>query len=225
MNDDALRRHLLDSVLGRSDPEKQEELERELSDHPEMVAEYRRLRGAWEELGRLPTHEVPEAFRARAEPELRRAMNARARPRRLSWPLAAAGALLFFAGGLALGMGLGPMGLPIPSAEDPNRAEGAEGGRYVLLIRGGAPPGGEEAGVEAMTGWARELWSEDHLVWAERLSPDAAIRVGDPDGPVSGLFVIRAGNGQEAARLARRAPHLSWGGSVEVLPTGVAPEG
>lgn len=225
MNDDALLRRLLDSVTGSSDPEKDEELERELSDRPEMLDEYRRLRSAWDELGRLPVHEAPEVSRARAERELKRVMKTGARHRRPSWLLTAGAAVLFFAGGLALGVWMRPAGPPVPSAGDPSLVENEEGARYVLLIRGGDPPEGPEAGVEAMTGWARELWSEERLVWAERLSSEASVRVGESSEPVSGLFVIRARDSQEAALLARQAPHLEWGGSVEVLPTGVAPEG
>lgn len=236
MNDDALSRRLLDAVLAPPDPERDRALEAELSDHPELLREYRELRGAWKTFGHLPVGEPPEGARERAERAVRTAAReagrtAPAGPRR-KWgrrAFAAAALLVAFLGGAGVGAWwTSPRETPLPTSEAP--AEVADGPRYVLLIRGGGDAEDPEALTEAMVGWARELWSQDRLLWAERLTADASVRVGGGAAPapveprVGGLFVIRASDREEAARLAGKAPHLAHGGVVDVLPTGVAPE-
>lgn len=230
MNDEALHRRILDAVLAPPDPERDRALERELADRPELLREYRRLREVWGTLGELPVHEEPEGARSRAEEAARTAIGAegvREVAGRRSRALTAAAIALAFLGGAGAGVWWSS---PEPQ-EVPTSAAAAtvdDGARYVLLIRGGDSPDGEEAATAAMTDWARELFSRDRLLWAERLTAERGLRVGAEPGAggggpaVGGLFVIRAADREEAARIARDAPHLAWGGVVDVLPTAAA---
>jgi hypothetical protein len=45
----------------------------------------------------------------------------------------------------------------------------------------------------------------------------------DPAGYVSGFFLVRAASLTEAEALARRSPHLGYGGSIEVRPVVAVP--
>jgi hypothetical protein len=219
MNDETLHRRILDAVLADRDPA---ELERELAHDRGMKEEYQRLRAAWEELRMLQAHEPSRLSREHARRAVLDALGPRAVTRRwVPRPAASAAAVAIFLAGLATGHWVrAPVG-SIPGVSDPALVEGDEEPRWVLLIReGDAPEGGEQAEVEAMTEWARLLWSRDRLVWAERLLSESVVRVGDDaEGEVGGLFVIRARDEEEALRFARESPHLAWGGSVDVLPT------
>lgn len=223
MNDESPRDRILDAVLTSRDPR---EVERELAEHPGLKEEYHRLRTIWEELGRLPAHDPPPGSREaaqRAVMEETKATPVPRPPRRLGVPVAAAVAAVVFLLGVAVGRWTGPLAGAIPGADSPALIEGDEALRYVLLVRGGAPEDEEPSEIEAMTEWARSLWSEDRLVWAERLPPETGVRLGDEaGGEIGGLFVIRANDLQDALRLAGESPHLAWGGSVDVLPTIVA---
>jgi hypothetical protein len=72
--------------------------------------------------------------------------------------------------------------------------------------------------------WANQLAADERLISAEKLRDDAG-RWLAPSGAllqiersemVSGFFVIRARDYDEALELARRAPHLKYGGTIEV---------
>lgn len=185
------------------------------------LAEYRRLQATWRLLQGLPAHEPPPGSREPAHRSVVEALQTRSAQsrRRPGWPLEAVAAVLLFLGGVALGRGLSPGAAPIPNAVTPALIEGDEEPRYVLLIRGSPPAGDVETEVGAMTEWARSLWSQERLVWAERLHTETAIgRVEQAEGDIRGLFVIRARNREEAARLARDSPHLAWGGVWRCSP-------
>lgn len=222
MSDDALRRRLIDRVLGSPDPDRERALIEALREEPELLAEYRRLRAAWDALGELPAHEPPEGARARAAGALEEAMGADSRPGRpIAW-LRMAAAILLFVSGVAVGVWLERDGRPIPGPDAPALVEGDDRPRYALLIRSFERPGDVDASHAAMTDWARDLWSQERLVWAELLFPASAVRIGaseEPGDPIGLLFMIRAENRAAALRVARQAPHLDWGGSVEVVPT------
>lgn len=219
MNKKSLHRRILDAVLESRDPH---EVERELAEHPGMMDEYRRLQATWRALRALPARKPPPRSRERAHRSVIRALPARsARSRRHPrWGKAAAAAVFLFLGGVAQGRWLNLGAASIPTAVTPALIEGDEEPRYVLLIRGSPPAGDAETEVGAMTEWARSLWSQERLLWAERLLTETAIgRVEQAEGDIRGLFVIRARNREEAVRLARDSPHLACGGSVEVLAT------
>ena len=95
-----------------------------------------------------------------------------------------------------------------------------------------APVGEDEhaARVAEYTDWAHKLASEGNLVdGAELLEGgvlmrrDSARREGVPvseEGRLAGYFVIRAASMEEAERIAADCPHLAYGGTVSLRPTG-----
>jgi len=149
----------------------------------------------------------------------------------MPWRWAAAAGILLFLGGTATGLQFGPAAPgpagegPVPSVDAPAIVAADPEPHFVLLIRSepAADAAEEQAQVAAMTAWSRDLWTRDRLVWAERLDEGASLRIGpDPEAPVSGLFVVRAEDREQAIDFARASPHLAWGGAVEVLPTAAA---
>lgn len=228
MSDDLLRRRLIDRVLGPPNAERDRELDEALLEHPALREEFRRLQEAWDALDELSPHDPPPDARRRALEALLDALEARtALHRWLIWPLRVAAGVAIFLVGAASGVWISTDDLALPTADTPALIEGDERPRYALLIRGFEASGDEAGSIEEMTGWARELWSEDRLVWAERLFPEAVARLGtgsevEETEPIGLLFMIRAEDREAAIRLARQAPHLAWGGSVEVLPTSEA---
>lgn len=133
-----------------------------------------------------------------------------------------------------------PVQLGIPTPNGPS---------FVLVLHGVWPdestlPAGEAARRQAQYwDWTSELATEGHLVAAGDLrwepgrrlvaqrtaagTPAAgdASTVGDPsavDDPnfVVGMFTIRAESYEAAVALARRCPHLEYGGSVSVRQVG-----
>lgn len=228
MNDDSLARRVLDAVVGPPDPERDRALEADLSGRPRLLHEYRLLRDAWEDLGRLPAGEAPPGARQRAERAVAGGMvgaHGRGQPghQRRRWPLRAAAAVALFAAGAATGYGARPVEPPFPSSAAP--AEVAEGPRYAVFMHPPRNPRTGEPATEVMRQWAADLWSGERLVWAERLYPGSALWVGmRPPGvdslpPPDGMFIVRAGNRQEVEDLVRDSPYLAWGGVVQVLPT------
>lgn len=94
-----------------------------------------------------------------------------------------------------------------------------------------APAEGEhEARVAEYSAWARKLAASGHLVdGAEILDrgvllhrdrPRAETVPAGPEGILDGYFVIRAESLAQAERIAAECPHLAYGGSVSVRPTG-----
>lgn len=131
---------------------------------------------------------------------------------RAGWALAAG--LALFVGGLALGRW--------------STAPTPEGRRYALLLYDPATfdrsmP--DSALVAEYRRWAVSLG--DRLSIGEKLgTEERVLRQGDSDnrpaavggeaGPLGGLFIVRAGNWNEAIAIARTCPHLKRGGVIAV---------
>ena len=138
------------------------------------------------------------------------------------WAAALAAAVLLFASGWFAGSLRRPALTP-------------HGQQFLLLLRQGAiaeaSPKQEANRVREYGAWARSLHSKGVLVFAEKLadetrllsatqvtSPSLGVGAGTPPGPIRGFFLIRAGNLEEALRIAHECPHLRYGGVIEVRP-------
>jgi hypothetical protein len=88
----------------------------------------------------------------------------------------------------------------------------APGNTYVLLLYE------DSAYRPAPTGHGAERVAEIAR-WADSLDADGKVeragRLAGP-GPVGGLFMIRAANDSDAARIAATCPFTKWGGRLEV---------
>jgi hypothetical protein len=92
----------------------------------------------------------------------------------------------------------------------PSRAAGQT---YVLLLSPGAtylapPPGHLEARRAEYARWADSLARVGKLDVEGHLEP--------PGDVVDGLFIIRAANDSDAARIAATCPHIKYWGHIEV---------
>jgi hypothetical protein len=59
----------------------------------------------------------------------------------------------------------------------------------------------------------------DYARWADSLDHQGKLELEghlDPPGAIDGLFIIRAANDSEAARIAATCPHLKYGGHIEI---------
>jgi len=119
--------------------------------------------------------------------------------RRRAWPawVAAAAAVIVMALGVTM----------LRPARSP-----ARGTTYVVLLYEDstyrpAPAGHDPERVAVLTRWADSLKTFGEFERAGRL-------VGP--GPLGGLFMIRAADDAEAARIAASCPFKQWGGRVEV---------
>jgi hypothetical protein len=149
-----------------------------------------------------------------------------ARRRRLiEWGLAAAAAVVLFAGGFLAGQ----RGGQAPAGELP---------RFVLLLYEGpeyrnTPPGQEQDRVREYADWARERGAKGELEAGEKLREDLDLVI-RPDGSIgeeapapgaarlAGFFMIRATDDRAALEIARSCPHVRYGGSIvirEIEPT------
>ncbi|MGH7469923.1 MAG: YciI family protein [Longimicrobiales bacterium] len=104
-------------------------------------------------------------------------------------------------------------------------------GMFLLLLHEAPPSGPRPYTAEQLNAiigeyrdWANTLRSDGRLISAEKLRDDAG-RWLAPEGAtapvvsadvVSGYFVIRARDYEEALTLARHSPHLKYGGTIEV---------
>jgi hypothetical protein len=111
---------------------------------------------------------------------------------------------------------------PPASPPTPAPESSAQGSLYLLLLSPlakDADPEIEAALVQEYGSWARRLHGEGRLVSAEKLGrgvrwvPAAAAQSA---ANVSGFFVIRAANLDEAEAIARACPHIRHGGRVLV---------
>lgn len=151
----------------------------------------------------------------------------RKQPRRLPGmvlgTLASAASLLL---GLGVGVSLRSEGAASPLPEEPTA-------RYLFLLRN--PPGtfrydvSSERLRQEYADWAAKLEKKGQLLSGEELEENGRILLPahenmpvtalpwSPEGEhVSGYFLIRANNYEEANQLARTLPHLEYGGVVEV---------
>lgn len=79
--------------------------------------------------------------------------------------------------------------------------------------------------------WAGRLHDQNRLVSAEKLADDDG-RWLSPSGPVladrsehvSGFFLVRAANYDEAVSIANASPHLKYGGTIEVREIEATPD-
>jgi hypothetical protein len=98
---------------------------------------------------------------------------------------------------------------------------------FMLLLRSreGSLAGNENDRVREYGIWAGDLVKKGQYVDAGRLS-DASKKLtkqgSDPipanDTPVSGYFIIRAADLDQAVEIARNCPHITYGGELEVRP-------
>jgi hypothetical protein len=161
-----------------------------------------------EELRALPRHaEPPPELEARVLAALQAQGLIASRPRaRRSWAAAAAVACV------ALGWAARD------AAERPRGTPGG-GPRYVLLLSSLPEDGAaaEARRVEEYRAWALSLRREKRLVSAEKLGDQSDVLGGGPAAlDVSGVFLIRAGNIDEAVSVARECPHLRHGGTITI---------
>lgn len=179
-------------------------------------------------LDSLPRHMAPPAWlEQRIVDELRTGKQIRgARPAH-RW-VAAAGAvaasLVLFAAGLSAGRYMERT--PAPTAS---------GSRFMLLLyedSGYINPesGGPASRVAEYSAWARELNADGRFVGGEKLKDAAetltATEQAAPGttglGMLAGYFIIAASDQPEALAIARRCPHLRYGGRIvvrEIDPT------
>ncbi|HEX2095141.1 MAG TPA: YciI family protein [Longimicrobiaceae bacterium] len=148
----------------------------------------------------------------------------RARARRRA-PLVAGIALAALTGGLTgYTIGRGPADRAPTAATTPS-APGR--GQFLLLLHESprSSPAPSEAAmatiVEEYREWAERLETRGQLVAAEKLSDDGGRWLGTTPAPtggdvVSGFFVVRAKDYEEALRIARESPHLKYGSRIEV---------
>jgi hypothetical protein len=102
-----------------------------------------------------------------------------------------------------------------------------EGGlmtKYLLVFHGGGMPTSEEeaaAVTDAWMSWYGEMGAAvvdggDPVGHAHTISSDGSVADGGGANPVTGYAVISADDMDGAVAMAKRSPHLTYGGSVEV---------
>jgi hypothetical protein len=145
----------------------------------------------------------------------------------LRWGLAAAALL-------AAGIWAGTL---VPSTGETTAPAAAADTRpkFALMLYEGPgydAPSEEEhpARVDEYVAWARDLAARGHFVHGNELMNRGVLLHRDrprsdtvpagPEGVLDGYFVIRAGSLEEAERIAAECPHLAYGGTVSVRPTG-----
>ncbi len=193
---------------------------------PELPEATRRALGALDDVstsGAPSTDHLEEAIIAklRARGLLRSTVPSPSAQRRS--PLwGAIAAMLLLAVGISLGRASVPGPGPAPT--------------HVLLLRGGARVGSEPASDSTTrviySEWARREGQTGAVVGGEELalrgtrfaqrvsgldSMEVGLAGGGPDdADVVGYFLLRAASRAEALQIARRCPHLQFGGSVEL---------
>lgn len=139
------------------------------------------------------------------------------------WMRAAAAVLL-----AALGFAAGAWWMrPAPAITAVDRG----GPRFLLLLHEtpvsqASSPERLHALIEEYKSWAADGARQGFLLDGEKLkdaryllpetSGASGARAEGTEGPIGGYFVIRAGDYEEALRLARTCPHLRHGGRIEV---------
>jgi hypothetical protein len=86
------------------------------------------------------------------------------------------------------------------------------GNQYVLLLEQGS-----EYQWPPASGMPRR--EHEYALWADSLARLGKLDRGGkllPRGEISGLFIIRAADDADAARIAATCPHIKYGGHVEV---------
>ena len=191
----------------------------------------------WRDLGRIPLPPPGPVLRDRLYALLAEAAVAR-RPRRTSRNLQVAAlvaaVLIGGLGGYALASGSSGRLASDERASGVAANAGLAGGpTFLLLLREGEafPVTGAdtESLVAEYADWARRLAADGRLAAAEKLAGGGRLLAPAGDSvavsplPVSageerigGFFVIRASDLDDAIRIARRAPHLRHGGSIEL---------
>ena len=148
----------------------------------------------------------------------------------LRWGLAAT---VLIAAGVWAGTQIPASVEPVPQSQTPAAQDTRPA--YALMLYEDAnyqaPAEGEHAArVAEYSAWARKLASEGNLVdGAELLDRGILLHRDRPrsetvpmgtEGLLAGYFVIRASSLEEAESIAADCPHLAYGGSVSVRPTG-----
>lgn len=220
MDCNEVRARIVDATVTRQ-PLSPEDL-RHVGGCSSCQAEAADLAELWDSLGvavRMPPEPaVLDTLLARARPQVERI---RRRETRRTRALLAAGfvltALVGALGGFAFGRG-----------DDPTGAAAASGERQFLLLLHEAPSaetprsvGETMAIVDEYRRWAARLDDNGRLVAAEKLANDGGRWLTDEASPpprdvVTGYFVVRARDYEDALRVARSGPHLRYGGRIEV---------
>jgi hypothetical protein len=219
MSCDEYRAHIAADLLGELGDDERGTLESHLAGCADCRTQAERTRAVWRELGTVRMPVWSDARRALALDHLRSAASAVSRPawpRRWAW--AASLVLAFATGTLA------------PTVWLRARAIGTETPQYLLLLaappRPRLPEAADRAVVDEYRRWAASLAARGQLVSAQRLrngagmvltaQGNAAYVPGDSE--IGGFFLIRAASEAEALAIARRSPHLKYGGTVVVRP-------
>jgi hypothetical protein len=148
--------------------------------------------------------EAPE-LEDRVVAALRRRRQLGRQPRGMPWQLAAAALILVAAGSFLAGR---------RSLEPADRSEDRQ--RFVLLLRESdrAPRSAAPASMVARyTRWATAQRAAGALELGEKLGAEGATRSEDW---ISGLFIVRARDREEAEQIARTSPHHERGQPIEV---------
>ena len=216
-----IRETALDALTqGRALPR---EVEQHVQECAECRSELAATRALWARLGELQAPRPQGGAQERIALALMSAVNQTTREKptmKVSW---LAAALL---AGVLLG---GTAGLTIKPKSEAT-ASVAAGPMYLLLLHESTREQQEvtAAQLDSIVGeyrnWARRLQTEQKLVGAEKLrdeagrwlDPAGTLTLAEPDEHVSGYFVIRAQNYDEAVAVARSSPHLKYGGTIEV---------
>lgn len=174
------------------------------------------VRDLWRGLGEL---EAPAPMNADILVQFGRKLERRRR----HWPTAlqaVAAVALLLSGALLGQIGRGDGATPGPGVAPAGSQE------YLLLVRGDEPdrrfPDAQL--TSEYRAWAGDLASDGILIAAEKLADDGGRWVSDLTPPgenpatsaVRGYFLISAGSYSDAVEIARRSPHVSYGGIMEV---------
>jgi len=205
---------ITDSLMDTVEGDTFIELQEHLSECTSCRGEARQQQEVWSELGRLRASVKRRPDRETSHDRLPAPQSRREWS---PWAKAAAVVILLasgaFLGRLEVWNGAGA-GQPVAiTAGDP----------YLLLIRSDEPErrAPEAQLVSEYGDWASELAQRGALISAEKLTIDAGRWVqgesaaGDTD-VISGFFLIRAANYDEAERVARASPHVAYGGTIEL---------
>lgn len=146
-------------------------------------------------LATLPAEQQPEPA---LEDRVFRAVYAARRARRRSWRWAVAAA--------------GVAAVLVVFLAHPWSQPRAVGKEYALLFT-------EPPGFQRVTPFDSVSRVREYARWADSLDALGKLKLEgrlEPAGAVDGLFIIRAADDAEAARIAATCPHLKYGGHVEV---------
>lgn len=224
MSCDSHRERIMDRVAGELPSAEATTLDAHLATCADCRAFEREMQDAWDRLGTLSRAVPPADLPGRFEQTLAQA-GARADSAVDGRRWRTGGLMAAALAGLLVGAGAGWF------ARSPGSpAEGTAEPQYMLLLieaadQPVASPAEMDAIVEEYRQWAISLADAGLLVSAEKLADAGGYRLvagREPaarpatDEVLTGFFLIRARDYDEALRIARESPHLRYGGQIEV---------